>query len=143
MWVRHSFSKNTLLLVMILCACRLFYANTRVFFLKSTPQHMWVMWVMWVYIMWVEIGCIRYDKIAKQNVSWVSCGKALPARHLWKLAVTICHDSLHSSHVLSTCFTLQEGFSRATRENFFGLQLPWVFTSSLTHNPYKEIPYKI
>ena len=38
----------------------------RVFSLKSTPQHMLV---MWVYIVWVEIECIRYNKIAKQNVS--------------------------------------------------------------------------
>ena len=59
----------------------------RVFSLKSTSQH------MWVYIVWVETGCIRYDKLAKQNVLWVSRGKALPARHSRKLAVTICHDS--------------------------------------------------
>ena len=38
----------------------------RVFSLKNTLQHMWV---IWVYIVWVEIGCIKYDKIAKQNVS--------------------------------------------------------------------------
>ena len=50
----------------------------RVFSLKSTSQHMWV---MMVYIVWVEIRCIRYDKIAKQNVSRVSHGMALPARH--------------------------------------------------------------
>ena len=41
----------------------------RVFSLKRTPQNMWV---MWVYIVCVEIWCIRYDKIAKQNVSRVS-----------------------------------------------------------------------
>ena len=35
----------------------------RVFSLKSTSQH------IWVYIVWVEIRCIKYDKIAKQNVS--------------------------------------------------------------------------
>ena len=58
----------------------------RVFALRSTPQHIWV---MWVYIVWVETGCIKYDKIAKQNVLWVSCGKASPARHSWKPAVTI------------------------------------------------------
>ena len=34
----------------------------RVFSLKSTTQHMWV---MGVYIVWVEIGCIKYDKLAK------------------------------------------------------------------------------
>ena len=62
----------------------------RVFSLKST---LFNMWVMWVYIVWVETWCIKYDKLAKQNVSWVSHGKALPTRHLRKLAVTICHDS--------------------------------------------------
>ena len=72
--------------------------------------------------MWVEIRCIRYDKIAKQNVSWVSRGKALPARHLQKPAITIYHDSSHSRHVLSTCFTSREGFLQATRKNSFGLQ---------------------
>ena len=69
----------------------------RVLPLKSTPLNIWV---MWVYIVWVEIRCIRYNKIAKQNVSRVSRRKALPARHLRKPAVTICHDSSHSSHVL-------------------------------------------
>ena len=45
----------------------------RVFSLKSTPQH------MWVYIVWIETWCIRYDKLAKQNVLRVSRKKALPA----------------------------------------------------------------
>ena len=94
---------------------------------------------MWVYIVWVETGCIRYDKLAKQNVSRVFCRKTLLTRHSLKPAVTIYHDSSHSSHVLSTCFTLQEGYSWDTRENFFGLQLSWVFTLSLTHNPYNEV----
>ena len=62
----------------------------RVFSLKSTPQHMWV---MWVYIVWVRTGCIRYDKLTKQNVSRVSREKALLARHSRKPAVTICHNS--------------------------------------------------
>ena len=53
----------------------------RVFSLKSIPLNIWV---MWVYIVWVETQCIRYDKLAKQNVSQVSHGKALPAR-------TSCH----------------------------------------------------
>ena len=48
----------------------------RVLSLKRTPQHMWI---TWVYIVWVEIGCIRYDKLAKQNVSRVSSRMALPA----------------------------------------------------------------
>ena len=80
---------------------------TRVFSLKNTPLNIWVMWVyiVWVYIVWVETSCIRYDKLAKQNVSRISCGKALLARHSRKLVVTICNDSSHSSHVLSICFT--------------------------------------
>ena len=35
-----------------------------------------------VYIVWVKKVCIRYDSLAKQNVSQVSRWKALPARHL-------------------------------------------------------------
>ena len=70
----------------------------RVFSLKTIPLNMWV---MWVYIVWVETLCIRYDKIAKQNISRVSRGKVLLAKYSQKLIVTICHDSSHSSHVLS------------------------------------------
>ena len=44
----------------------------RVFSLKNTPFNMWV---MWVYIVWVETWCIRYDKMAKQNVSRISHGR--------------------------------------------------------------------
>ena len=51
---------------------------TRVFSLKNTPFNMWE---KWVYIMCVKIWCIRYDKLAKQNVSQVFQGKALPMRH--------------------------------------------------------------
>ena len=79
---------------------------------------------MWVYIVWVGTRCIRYDKLAKQNVLRVSREKTLPMRHSRKLTVTIYHDSSHSSYVLSTCFTSREGFSRATHENFFGIQFP-------------------
>ena len=56
------------------------------FSLRSTPQHMWL---MGVYIVWVQKVCIKYDSSAKKNVSRVSCGKALPARHSQKLAVSI------------------------------------------------------
>ena len=91
----------------------------RVFSLKSTHFNMWV---MWIYIVWVETWCIRYDKLAKHNISWVSCGKALPTKQLLKPAITICHDFSHSNHVLSTCFTSWEVFSRATCENCFDLQ---------------------
>ena len=61
----------------------------RVFSLKSISLRIWV---MWVYIVCVEIWCIRYDKLAKQNVSRVSCGNALLARHSQKLAIIIYHD---------------------------------------------------
>ena len=50
----------------------------RVFSLKNTLLNIWI---MWIYIVWVEIMCIRYDKIAKQDVLWVSRRKALPVRH--------------------------------------------------------------
>ena len=56
------------------------------FSLRSTSQHMWV---MGVYIVWVRIECIRNDNLARQNISQVSCGKALLARHSWKPAVSI------------------------------------------------------
>ena len=67
----------------------------RVFSLKNIPFNMWV---MWVYIVWVETWCIRYDKMAKQNVSRIFHGKTLPTKH----SLIICHDSSYSSHVLST-----------------------------------------
>ena len=56
----------------------------RVFSLK---KHLSQMWIMWVYIMYVKTWCIRYDKLTKQNVSWVSCRKALPTRHSRKPVV--------------------------------------------------------
>ena len=90
----------------------------RVFSLKSTLLRIWVMWVN---IVCVETGCIRYEKWAKENVLRVSCQKALPVRHSRKPAITICHDSSHSSHVQGTCFTSRESFSRAICENFFAL----------------------
>ena len=108
----------------------------RVFSIKST---LFNMWVMWVYIVWIETRCIKYNKLAKQNVSRVSREKALPAKHSQIPVVTIYHNSSHSNHVLSTCFTSRECYSRATRKNFFGLQLPCVFTLSLTHTIYTHI----
>ena len=109
----------------------------RVFSLKSTSHNIWV---MWVYIVWVETWCIRYDKLAKQNVLRVSCEKALPTRHSRKPAVTICHDSSHSNHVLSTWLHFTGSLLAKTHLIF---NLSWVFTLSLPHNPYKEIPHKI
>ena len=93
----------------------------RVFSLKSTSLRIWV---MWVYIVCVEIWCIRYDKLAKHNVSRIFCGKALLVKHWRKPTVTICYDSLHSSYVQGTCFTSRDGFSRATRENYLLFTLP-------------------
>ena len=61
--------------------------------------------------------------------------------------MTICHDSSHSSHVLSTCFTSREGFLLATRENFFSLQFALSF-HTLSHiqllqwNPTNNTRYK-
>ena len=104
----------------------------KVFSLKMTPQHLWV---MWVYIVWLGTGCIRYNKLAKQNASRVSRGKVLPTRHLQKPTVTIYHDSSHSSHVLTTCSTSRDGFSRATCEIFFALHFALsLHTLSHTHN---------
>ena len=102
----------------------------RVFSLKSTLQHLWV---MWIYIVWLGTGCVRYDKLTKQNVSQVSHRKALPVRHLRKPAITICHDSSHSSHMLITCFTLQEASCKLPAKSSLLCTFPWVFTLSLTH----------
>ena len=55
-------------------------------------------------------------------------------------------DSSHSSHVQYTCFTLQEAYSRATHENCFSIQLPWVFTHFLSHTTFtnkSHIKYKV
>ena len=91
----------------------------RVFSLKRTPQHMWV---MWVYIVWVETWCITYDKLAKQNGSRVSRGKAFPTRHsenqLSPSVMTLCIPVICRAYG----FTSREVFSRAIRENSFDLQ---------------------
>ena len=42
--------------------------------------------------------------------------EGLPARHSRKLAVTICHDSSHFSHMLSICFTSRDLREKATCE---------------------------
>ena len=56
------------------------------FSLRSTPQHLWV---MGVYIVWIQIVCIRNDNLAKQNVSQMSSRKGLPVKHSQKPAVSI------------------------------------------------------
>ena len=109
----------------------------RVFFLKSTPHNMWV---MWVYIVWVKTWCIRYDKIAKQNVSRVSRKNALPTKYSRKPTVNICHDSSHSSHVLGTWLHFAGRLLMSYPwKLLWSSILSWVFT----HNPYNEIPHKI
>ena len=53
----------------------------------------------------------------KQNVSWVSRGKALPVSYSQNTAVSICPNSSHSSHVQGTCIISRDAQSRDTREN--------------------------
>ena len=82
----------------------------------------------------------------KQDILRVSHEKALPARHSRNPTVTICHDSLHSNHVLSTCFTSQESFSRATCEKFFALHFALSLhtlshTQPLQRNPRQNTGY--
>ena len=66
----------------------------KVFSLKNTPLNMWV---MQIYIVQVETWCIRYDKMAKQNISRISRGKTLLTKHSREglthetLAKTNCH----------------------------------------------------
>ena len=114
----------------------------RVFALRSTPQHIWV---MWVYIVWIETGCIKYDKIAKQNVLWVFCGKASPARHSRKLAVTILSwlfaFQLYVRHMLHFAGRLLTSYPRNLL--FFALCLKSSHSLFHTHNPYKQVPHKI
>ena len=54
----------------------------------------------------------------QQNVSQVSCEKALPANYLRNIVVSICPDSSHSSHVQGTCIISRDAQSRATRKNY-------------------------
>ena len=100
------------------------------FSLRSTPQHMWV---MWVYIVWIRIECISIDSSTKQNVSQVSYGKALPARHSRNTAVSICSDSSHSSHVQGTCITSRDAYLQTTRENTSVFNALSLHTLSLSH----------
>ena len=109
----------------------------RVFSLKSTPLNIWV---MMVYIVWMKTWCIKYNKIEKQNVSQVSRGKTLP---VWKSAVISCHDSSHSNHMLCTWLHFAGSLLvNYSRKLIWSSILSWVFTLSLPHNPYNEIPHK-
>ena len=104
---------------------------------------------MWVYIVWVQKVCIRQHSLAKQNVSRVSCRKALPARYTRNTAISICNDSSHSSHVQGTCITSRDAKSQATRKNLFNLQqlesshtLSLSITQSVQLNPTINTGYK-
>ena len=115
----------------------------RVFSLKSTPLNMWV---IQVYIVWVETWCIRHDKIAKQNVLYVSCGKALPAKHSRKPVITICHDSSHSSHVLSTWLHFVGSLLTSYLGKLLWSSLFLEFSHSLSHIIYTKkshITYRV
>ena len=72
---------------------------------------------MWVYIVWVHKVCIRQDELAKQKVSQVSRGKALPASYQQNTAVSICPDSSHSSHMQGTYIISRDAQLRATHKN--------------------------
>ena len=85
------------------------------FSLRSSPSHLWV---IWVYIMRVQKVCIKQYKLAEQNVSRVSCGKALPARYSRDTTVSIYIDFSHSSHVQGTCIFSRDAQSQDIRENF-------------------------
>ena len=115
-----------------------------VFSLKITPLNMWIMWIyIYIYIVWVETWCIIYEKLAKQNFSEYLAGRPYPwdtrKNQLSPFVMTLCipvicwaHASLRkkASHKLPTKTSLIFNES-------------WVFTLSLTHNPYDEIPHKI
>ena len=112
----------------------------RVFSLKSTPLNMWV---MMVYIVWVKTQWSRYAKIAKQNVSRVSHGKALPAKYSRKPAVMTLHiPFMCCAHG----FTSREVFSRATHENSFDLQCCLKSSHTLSHTTHtmkSHIKYRV
>ena len=63
---------------------------------------------------------------------WVSCGRPYPWDTFENQLSPSCPNSSHSSHVQDICITSWEAYSRATRENSFSFQLPWVFTLSLS-----------
>ena len=96
--------------------------------------------------MCVETWCIKYDEIAKQNVSQVSRGKVLPVKYSQKPAVTICHDSSHSSHVLSTWLHFTGSLLVSYPwKLLWSSMISWVFTLSHTQpiqrNPTNNTGY--
>ena len=118
------------------------------FSLRSTPQHLWVMMVciVWVQKVCMKV-CIRQENLAKQNVSRVSYGKALPTSYSRNTVVSIYPDSSHSSHVQDTCIISRDAQSRATRKNSSVFNLlesshTLSHTQPLQLNPTINIGYK-
>ena len=74
--------------------------------------------------------CIKNDSLAKQNVSQVSRGKALPARHSWKLVVTnlswLFAFQSYAGYMLHFAGSL---FARTT----LVFNMPWVSTNGPGH----------
>ena len=87
-----------------------------------SKAHLNILQIMWIYIVWIQKVCIKQDNLAKQNVSQVSRGKALPVSYSRNTAVSIISPDAQS---------------RDTRENssVFDL-LESSHSLSLTHNPY-------
>ena len=103
---------------------------------------------MMVCVVWVQKVCIRQQILAKQNVSQVSHGKALPASYLRNTVVSIYPDSSHSSHVQGICIISWDAQLRDTCENssvFNCLNLHTLFlsiTQPLQLNPTINTGYK-
>ena len=73
--------------------------------------------------------------------------KALPARYSRDIAVPICTDSSHSSHMQGTCITSRDAKSPATCENLISLQQlesshSLSITQPLQSNPTINTGYK-
>ena len=70
--------------------------------------------------MWVKTWCSRYAKIAKQNISQVFHGKALPTKYLRKPTIVtlhipimcFAHDSFHGKASRKTSREIHFVFNR-------------------------------
>ena len=105
------------------------------------------MWIIMVYIVWVRMQWSKYDKIAKQNVSRVSRGKALPARHSRKPLGW--YDFSSSSHVLYMwLFRRQASHETLAKTSclhpILTLRIPVICRAhaSLREKPTRELPAK-
>ena len=102
---------------------------------------------MGVYIVWLEIGCIRYDKMAKQNVSRVSRGKALLARHSRKPAVSILFRlfTLQScgKHMLHFMGNLLASYLRKQLQSSIALSFHTLSLSHTTLTNKSHMKYRV